>query len=147
MSQVNVSLEQVEQLLIEEENEVLHVYPDHLGFLTLGVGRLVDPRKGGGITREESRYLLRNDTAKRLTQCQERFPWFQALDPVRQQVVLCMTFQLGVDGVAAFKRMIAALRIRDYLTASLEMLDSDWHRDTPRRCERMAKIMKSGRWE
>jgi lysozyme len=142
-----ISLEQVEELLIEEENEVLHAYLDHMGFLTLGVGRLVDARKGGGITREESRYLLRNDTSKRLAQCLERFQWFQNLDPVRQQVVLCMTFQLGVDGVAAFKRMIAALRIRDYITASIEMLDSDWHKDTPRRCERMAKVMKTGVWQ
>jgi lysozyme len=142
-----ISLEQVEELLIEEENEVLHAYLDHMGFLTLGVGRLVDARKGGGITREESRYLLRNDTSKRLAQCLERFQWFQNLDPVRQQVVLCMTFQLGVDGVAAFKRMIAALRIRDYITASIEMLDSDWHKDTPARCERMAKVMKTGVWQ
>ena len=147
MTQADVSIEQVEQLLIEEENEVLHAYPDHLGFLTLGVGRLVDERKGGGITREESRYLLRNDTAKRLAQCRERFPWFAGLDPVRQQVVLCMTFQLGVDGVAGFRRMAAALRIRDYITASLEMLDSAWHTDTPRRCERMAKIMRTGVWQ
>jgi lysozyme len=142
-----ISLDQVEQLLIEEENEVLHAYPDHLGFLTLGVGRLVDPRKGGGITREESRYLLRNDTAKRLVQCRERFAWFERLDPVRQQVVLCMTFQLGVEGVAGFKRMIAGLKIRDYITASLEMLDSQWRLDTPARCERMARIMRTGEWE
>ena len=147
MTQADVSLEQVEQLLIEEESEVLHAYPDHLGFLTLGVGRLVDPRKGGGITREESRYLLRNDTSKRLAQCRERFPWFAGLDVVRQQVVLCMTFQLGVEGVSGFKRMIAALRIRDYITTSLEMLDSAWHTDTPRRCERMAKIMRTGVWQ
>jgi lysozyme len=141
-----ISLEQVEQLLLEEESEVLHVYPDHLGFLTLGVGRLVDPRKGGGISVEESRYLLRNDTRKRLASLAERFPWFAAIDPVRQQVILCMAFQLGVDGIAEFKRMVAALKIRDYNTASLEMLDSDWHTDTPRRCERMAKIMRTGAW-
>ncbi len=66
---------------------------------------------------------------------------------MRQQVVLCMTFQLGVDGVVGFKRMAAALRIRDYITATLEMLDSDWHTDTPRRCERMAKIMRPGVWQ
>jgi lysozyme len=141
-----ISLEQVEQLLLEEENEVLHVYPDHLGFLTLGVGRLVDPRKGGGITVEESRYLLRNDTRKRLALLAEHFPWFTGIDSVRQQVILCMAFQLGVEGIAGFKRMVAALRIRDYNTASLEMLDSDWHTDTPRRCERMAKIMRTGVW-
>jgi len=44
--------------------------------------------------------------------------------------------------------MCAALRIRDYITASIEMLDSDWHRkQTPARAKRMAEIMKTGVWQ
>ena len=37
----------VEQLR-RNEGEVLHAYQDHLGFWTIGVGRLIDKRKGGG---------------------------------------------------------------------------------------------------
>jgi lysozyme len=133
--------------LVLDEDEVLHAYPDHLGYLTIGVGRLIDERKGGGITREESRYLLRNDINRRLAECETRFDWFSGLDHVRQQVIVCMAFQLGTAGVAKFVRMIAALKIRDYVTASIEMLDSDWNRETPTRCERMARIMRSGVWE
>lgn len=142
-----ISEQQITDRLIAEESEVLHAYPDHLGFLTIGVGRLIDERKGGGITREESRYLLRNDIARRIAECETRFEWFQGMDPVRQQVIVCMAFQLGTSGVAKFVRMIAALKIRDYITASIEMLDSDWHTDTPARCERMAAIMRSGVWQ
>jgi lysozyme len=36
--------------LRREEGEVLHVYKDHLGYLTIGVGRLIDKRKGGCIS-------------------------------------------------------------------------------------------------
>lgn len=141
-----ISTDAITRRLIEDEDEVLHAYPDHLGYLSIGVGRLIDPRKGGGITREESRYLLRNDIARRIGECESRFEWFEGLDPVRQQVIVCMAFQLGTTGVAKFVRMIAALKIRDYITANIEMLDSQWHKDTPARCERMAKIMRTGVW-
>lgn len=134
--------------LVADEDEVLHAYQDHKGFWTIGVGILIDERRGGGITQEESRYLLRNRIRQREAQLEQRFEWWPAIDDVRQGVLLCMSYQLGVRGVANFKRMCAALRIRDYSTASIEMLDSEWYRrDTPKRAERMARIMKTGVWE
>jgi lysozyme len=133
--------------LIADEREVLHAYQDHLGFWTIGVGILIDERKGGGITHEESRYLLRNRVRRKEAECESRFEWWHNIDDVRQGVILCMAFQLGTNGVANFKRMCAALRIRDYITASIEMLDSTWRKQTPERCERMAQIMRSGQWQ
>lgn len=142
-----IDMAQVTARLLADEGEVLHVYNDHLGFATIGVGRLIDPRRGGGITQDESRYLLRNDIRRRAVQCAQRFEWWDAINDARQGVILCMAFQLGVNGVANFKKMIAAIRNGDYYSAAREMTDSGWHRQTPARCERMAKIMKSGVWE
>jgi len=134
--------------LVKDESEVLHEYKDHLGYSTIGVGRLIDKRKGGGISQEESRYLLRNDIRQRTAECEQRFEWWSAIDDVRQGVVLCMAFQLGTRGVANFKRMCTALRIRDYITAAAEMLDSTWAREqTPARAHRMAKMMRTGVWQ
>lgn len=135
--------------LVADEGEVLHEYKDHLGYSTIGVGVLIDARKGGGITQEESRYLFRNRLRQRAAQCAERFDWWQAIDEVRRGVIVCMAYQLGTTGVANFKKMCAALRIRDYNTAALEMLDSDWasEKQTPARAKRMARIMRSGIWE
>ena len=134
--------------LIADEGEVLHCYLDHLGYATIGVGVLIDERKGGGITQEESRYLFRNRLGTKLAQCSNKFEWWQAIDDVRRGVIVCMAYQLGVNGVANFKKMCAALRIRDYNVAAAEMLDSQWAREqTPARANRMAKIMRSGIWE
>ncbi len=141
-----ISTELITRRLIADEGEVLHAYPDHLGYLTIGVGRLIDERKGGGITQDESRYMLRNDIARRVAECEQRFDWWLTLDAVRQQVIVCMAFQLGTDGVAKFAKMCAALRQRDYAAAADEMVDSDWHEQTPARCERMASVMRSGVW-
>jgi lysozyme len=142
-----ISTEQITQRLLSDEDEVLHAYPDSEGYLTLGVGRLIDERKGGGITREESRYLLRNDIARRIGECESRFEWFESLDPVRQQAIVCIAFQLGTEGLAKFKKAIAAIVIRDWITAEIELLDSKWHQQTPERCERMAKIILTGAWQ
>ena len=46
---------------MEEEGLVLHAYEDHLGYLTIGYGRLIDKRRGGGISKAEAEYLLLND--------------------------------------------------------------------------------------
>lgn len=133
--------------LIDDEDEVLHAYQDHLGFWTIGIGILIDERRGGGITQDESRYLFRNRLRQRVAQCAERFEWWQSIDQVRRNAIVCMAYQLGVTGVANFRKMCAALRIRDYNTAAMEALDSTWAKQTPARAQRMARIMRSGVWE
>jgi lysozyme len=56
-----------------------------------------------------------------------------------------MTFQLGVSGVMAFKRLLAALERGDWPAAAAEMLDSKWAKeDSPARARRMAAAMASG---
>jgi lysozyme len=45
----------IAEQLRRDEGEVLHAYQDKYGYWTIGVGRLIDARKGGGISVEESR--------------------------------------------------------------------------------------------
>lgn len=142
-----INVEQVTARLILDEDEVLHAYQDHLGFWTIGVGHLIDKRKGGGISQQVSRYILSDDIRGKVNECAERFDWFAGLNEARRNVIVCMAFQLGVDGVSEFKLMIRAICHQDWVAASLEMCDSDWHKQTPARCERMAKIMLRGVWE
>lgn len=137
----------VTKRLIADEGEVLHAYQDHLGFWTLGVGRLIDERKGGGISPDESRYLLRNDIARKSAECEQRFEWWGRTDSIRQAAIVCMAFQLGTPGLSNFKKMMAAMSVADYETASVEMLDSTWAKQTAARANRMARIIRTGEWE
>jgi lysozyme len=148
-----IAIDRIITRLVEDEGEVLHAYQDTHDLWTIGVGRLIDPKKGGGISREESRYLLANDVRKWVA-IAGQWDWFDALDWARQGVIICMLHQLGAKGVANFKNTIAALARHDYGTAADEMLDSwgtvekpGWHRQTPKRCELMAQIMRTGVWE
>ena len=133
--------------LRRDEGEVLHVYQDHLGFHTLGVGRLIDKRKGGGITPEESAYLLSNDIDKREAELLRRAPWMANLDPVRFGCLLNMAFQMGVDGLLGFTNTLAKVRAGDYAGAAEGMLFSKWAEQTPERAKRLAKQMKEGVWQ
>jgi lysozyme len=133
--------------LRRDENEVLHAYPDTLGYITIGIGRMIDERKHGGISREESTFLFDNDILAKTTALKVRLPWFDQLDPVRQGVLLNMSFQLGVDGVLAFNRTLGMIQRGDYVGAAREMLLSAWSQQTPERAHRLSEQMRTGVWQ
>ena len=54
-----------------------------------------------------------------------------------------MCFQLGKPRVMKFKKMWEALRENNPVKASEEMIDSNWHKQTTKRCESLASIMKN----
>ena len=133
--------------LRRDEGEVLSAYSDHLGYLTIGVGRMIDKRKGGGITAEESAYLLSNDIDKRQAELLRRAPWMAQLDPARFGVLLNMAFQMGVDGLLGFKNTLAMVKAGDYVGAASGMLHSKWATQTPERAQRLSVQMRSGVWQ
>lgn len=130
--------------LRRDEGVDRYAYPDSLGYATIGVGRLIDRRKGGGLSDDEIDYLLRNDIARVATGFDAAIPWWRALDPVRKRVLQNMGHQLGVRGVLNFKKAVAAIKAGDYAKAAEEMLDSVWARtQTPARAKRLAQMMRS----
>ena len=66
------------------------------------------------------------------------------LNNARIVVLINMLYQLGLLGVKKFTRMRQAIKDKDFRRASIEMLNSRWHKQTPHRCRRLAKIMETG---
>lgn len=132
--------------LRRDEGEVLHAYQDSLGFWTIGVGILIDARKGGGITAEESALLLSNRLKAKDSELRVALPWFEQLDRVRQAALLNMAYQLGVAGVLKFPNMLAALKEQRWHDAESHALDSAWAKQTPARAGRVAKQLRTGEW-
>jgi hypothetical protein len=54
-----------------------------------------------------------------------------------------MVYQLGIGGVGKFNNMWTALNNADYYTASQEMKDSRWWKQTKKRCESLSAIVES----
>jgi lysozyme len=130
-----------------DEGVIPHAYPDHLGYLTIGVGRLIDKRKGGGLRPDEITYLLNNDIDDRIDALTRALPWFQDLDDARKGVLLNMAFQLGTEGLLKFENTLALIRDGKYENAAHAMLQSLWAKQTPIRAKRMAEQMRTGLWQ
>lgn len=133
----------LEKLLVREEGFIPHAYQDHLGYWTIGYGKLIDKR-GGGITKEEGMYLLQNEVEKQLDELRRAIPWIDKLDAVRKTILQAMAFQMGVSGLLAFRKTLEAVHAGDYKKAAAGMRASKWAQQTPGRAERMAKAMESG---
>ena len=135
----------VEADLIDHEGFSGSVYNDHLGFATIGIGRLVDERRGGGISLDEARYLLRNDIMWRLHSLREKLPWFDNAPENTKRALLNMCFQLGIKGLLKFKRTLKLIENGDYRAAADEALRSNWARQTPGRAEEVAGWIRNSK--
>lgn len=136
----------VEQLR-SDEGEKLYCYQDSLGYFTIGVGILIDSRKGGGLRQEESDFILANRLKLAELALREKLPWFDKLDRVRQAALLNMAHQLGIAGVMGFPKMLDALRDERWAEAEFQALDSKWAKEqTPARARRVAHQLATGEW-
>lgn len=65
-------------------------------------------------------------------------------NPPRSDVLYSMAYQLGVDGLAAFKNTLLMIANGNFSGAAEAMLASLWARQTPKRAQRQAEMMRSG---
>ncbi len=132
--------------LRRDEGEVLYVYPDSLGYLTIGIGVMLDKRKGGGITKEESEYLFVNRLRARIGELDQMLPWWRNLNEARQGVLLNMSYQMGVLGLTGFVNTLKMVKTGAYQDAADAMLKSRWASQTPERARRLSEQMREGEW-
>lgn len=136
------------QLLIKElerdEGRVLHAYPDSLGYLTIGIGRLIDKRKRGGISNEEADYLKANDIRRIQAALDAKYPEWRKLSPVRQRAMQNMAFQLGVNWPDEWRNTYAMIRAGNFSGAAAAMRGSLWRSQTPARADRVIAQWEKG---
>lgn len=136
----------LKEQLKRDEGVVRYAYEDTLGFLTIGVGRLIDDRRSGGLAPNEIDFLLTNDISEKSAQVLEALPWARDLNEPRLAVLINMAFQMGIRGLLGFPGMLGAVKAGDYKAAAEHMLDSKWETQTPTRAHRLADQMESGEW-
>lgn len=119
---------------------------------TIGFGRNIEDN---GIRRDEALFMLKNDIMDIKLELEDNLPFFYTLNDVRQNTLINMAYNLGVPRFMEFEKTLDYLKNSDYEKASIEMLDSKWHRDfinyapnTPiedLRSSRLAKSIKEGK--
>ena len=141
---MTIELERLRSQLVRHEGLRLKPYTDTVGKLTIGIGRNLDDT---GITTDEAHYLLTGDLDRVVRALTAGYRWFADLDPVRQAVLVNMAFNLGLGGLATFRKMLAAVAHKQYGLASDEMIASTWKLQVPERAGELAAQMRSGTWQ
>ena len=139
-------MEDVKERIREHEGYRDAVYSDSLGFATIGYGHLVLPTddfvEGVTYPKEDLEKLFDVDFNQALQSADDLLKEVESNHIIRG--VICeMCFQLGKPRVMKFKKMWQALRDKDYEEAANQMIDSAWHKQTTKRCESLASIMRS----
>lgn len=139
-----INVTQLEKELTSEEGNIPHAYQDDQGFWTIGIGRLIDARKGGRLSPDEVLYLFNNDVKTHMIALYNALPWAQSLSDARQRALVNMCFQMGIEGLLQFKDMLAAILAGDFDSAYKAALDSAWAEQTPNRARAVAMLIKNG---
>lgn len=71
---------------------------------------------------------------------------WSSLNEQRRAVLTDMAFQMGSHGLAMFQKMLAAVHAGDWQTAADQMKASQYHEQTPFRCETNAQTLLTGEW-
>lgn len=121
--------------IIEHEGDGSFAYQDPRGFWSIGYGFCIDQRAGTPIPQPVKDFWLNWKLADVDRQLDREIAWWRSRPEPVQDTLREITYQLGIGGLLGFKRMLAALQAGDYATAHQEAINSDWHKETPQRCE------------
>jgi lysozyme len=137
-------LDKTRNQLIRHEALKLSAYQDSEGYWTIGVGHLIDSRRGGKISVDTANYILDEDIAEKTADLNNHLTWWKDLDPVRQQVLLNMCFNLGIYGLLKFENTLGHIRRGEYKEASEAMLQSKWASQVGNRAVELSQMMETG---
>ncbi|PHR57298.1 MAG: glycoside hydrolase [Arcobacter sp.] len=112
------------------------VYEDHLGFPTVGYGTKMP------LTKKEATVLLRLRLTEMVEELFMKRSIFRRLPVEAQNILAEMAYQMGVPNLMKFRKTWAFLEEHEFIEASIEMLDSQWHKQTPSRAKELSKRMK-----
>ena len=134
-----------EQLKIDE-GVVHHIYLDHLGYPTFGVGHLItekDPEHGMDIdtpvSEERVEEAFKRDMEICELECEILFgvPTWNEFPGEVKEILANMMFNMGRPRLRGFIKFRKALQNHDWKTAAAEGRDSRWYRQVTNRAERL----------
>lgn len=127
-----------------ERDEELRLFPykDRYGNLTIGYGHNLE---ANGISKIIANDLLDIDIFVARKSLNEVLPWTINLPVVIENVLINMTFNMGIEKLLEFKKTLALIKEGKYEEASVEMLNSLWANEVGDRAKRLSTQLATGR--
>ena len=147
-----MNIEKLKEQIKRHEGEVLEVYADSLGYLTLGVGHLIQPNDpehgqpaGTPVSQEEVDKYYEIDFDKHLEETKHVIGHdvFDGLPGEIQEVLVNMCFNLGGTRLGKFRNMLNAVEDHDWERMAVEMEDSRWFKQVGRRSIELQEIVRN----
>ena len=111
------------------------VYKDTLDFDSIGYGFAI---KDLVLDEDIANIILQRKLEALIRRIEFKFGWFADLPGTVKDVVIEMSFQLGLSGFSKFKKTIEHLKNEEWESAADEMLDSKWAVQTPNRAKALS---------
>ncbi len=140
------------KLLIEHEDYVQLLYDDAndkriyapIGNATVGIGFNM---QGEGLSLAESKAVLAIKLERLTNQLSHDLDYFNALDEVRQAVLIDMAYNMGLEGLLEFKDTLQAVKTKDWDSAVWNMHQSKWAKEIQlSRVHDLSNMMLTGKW-
>ena len=119
------------------------IYFDKLGYPTIGYGHLIKKEEKFLPYKKYNKKLLCDLFDVDLINAKNNMKkFFKTPQPSHiQEVLIEMIFQLGIKKTLKFKRFIKNINKKKYHLAALEMKQSLWYSQTPKRVDGLIKIL------
>ena len=120
------------------------VYYDQMGKPTIGFGHLIKKKEKFQHQKKYSKKylnkLFENDFSSAFNDFNKNYK-AKGLSKNSQEVLLEMIFQLGIKNCLKFKKFNKSLKRKLPYMAALEMLNSRWYVQTPKRVEKLIDLL------
>ena len=135
---------QLKARIKKNEGYYNQIYYDQLGKPTIGFGHLIKKNEKFLYQKKYSKKYLNtifeNDFNFALNDFNKNYN-VKNLSKNLQEVILEMIFQLGIKNCLKFKKFNKLLKKKLIYMAALEMLDSLWYVQTPKRVEKLVNSL------
>lgn len=119
-------------------------YPDQLGFATIGYGHFIKNNPKQFLNNKYSKqfllHLFNMDFNKALHDYEKNYNKDNHKQHIKE-VLIEMIFQLGIVKQKKFRKMNKYIKNNDLFMAALEMKNSLWYKQTPKRVDRLINIL------
>ena len=122
------------------------VYMCSAGYETIGVGRNI-AESGLGLSDDEIEYLLNNDIKRVREELEDNYFWFAALNEVRQDAMIDISFNLGLTRLRGFVKALEAMSREQFDIAADKFMDSRWSQQVGNRAVEVTEMIRTGEYQ
>ena len=140
-----IKINKLKQRIKKHEGFSNKLYYDQLGNATIGYGHIIKPNenflKNKKFGKKYLNEIFNKDFSIAKNSYLKLFKQYKLPQNIID-VIIEMIFQLGEKRFLKFKKMIRAIKKKDFETVSCEMIDSLWYKQTPKRVKKLVKIIR-----